>query len=43
MRGIIPTVFQSSHAVRTMIAKKASGSQVVAKSAAEWNQCPTIG
>jgi hypothetical protein len=22
--------------------KNASGSQVVAKSAAEWNQCPTI-
>ena len=22
--------------------KKASGSQVVAKSAAEWNQCPTM-
>ena len=32
-RGIIPTVFQSSQAVRTRIAKNASGSQVVAKSA----------
>src|ERR671927_258638 len=41
-RGIMPTVFQRSHAVRTRIAKKASGSQVVAKSAADWNQSPTI-
>jgi hypothetical protein len=41
-RGIIPTVFQSSQAVRTRIAKNASGNHVVAKSAAEWNQSPTI-
>jgi hypothetical protein len=41
-RGIIPTVFQSSQAVRTRIAKKASGNHVVAKSAALWNQSPTI-
>jgi len=33
-RGIMPTVFQSSHAVRTRIAKNANGSHVVAKSAA---------
>ena len=33
-RGIIPTVFQRSQAVRTRIAKNASGSHVVAKSAA---------
>src|SRR5436305_2896649 len=42
MRGIIPAVRQSSHAVRAMTTKNASGSQVVAKSAAAWNQCPTI-
>ncbi len=34
MRGIIPTVRQRSHAVITRIPKNASGSQVVAKSAA---------
>ena len=41
-RGIIPAVFQSSHAVSPMTTKNASGSQVVAKSATSWNQCPTI-
>jgi hypothetical protein len=33
-RGIMPTVFQSSHAVRMRIPKNANGSHVVAKSAA---------
>jgi hypothetical protein len=32
MRGIIPTVFQSSHAIRARIKNNARGSQVVAKS-----------
>ena len=42
VRGIIPTVLKSSQTI-TMISKKnASGSQVVAKSAAAWNQSPTI-
>jgi hypothetical protein len=42
VRGIIPTVFQSSQTITTIRRKKASGSQVVAKSAAAWNQSPTI-
>jgi hypothetical protein len=42
VRGIIPAVFQSSQTMTTISAKNASGSQVVAKSAAAWNQCPTI-
>src|SRR5579884_3037083 len=42
IRGIMPTVFHSSQAVRTRMPKKASGSHVVAKSATAWNQCPTI-
>ena len=42
VRGIIPTVFQSTQAMKATSRKKASGSQVVAKSAADWNQFPTI-
>src|SRR5258708_3218611 len=41
-RAITPTAFQRSQACRTRIAKNASGSHVVAKFAAFWNQCPPI-
>ena len=37
-RGSIPTIFQSSQAVRIRITKNASGSQYWAKSLAAWNQ-----